>query len=392
MAASSAYTQDWISARYQFKNDSAEARIYSSAQINTNSNTWNQSLINALIYGDYLEETPQQNALNNSSLHNRASVQTSIELGVESKINDRTSLYLGVGDRTVGMADVSKDLNEFILAGNKSFAGDTINADNSSFSLMRFQEFKLGLRYQSMNQTFGIEASILNGELFQEFDIKTGRLYTDPIGSELSYDLDISRARSDSARTGLLAPNGIGMSFNLFYALDAKDYRIYLGVNDIGWISWNDQSISIRYVSEEEWEATNVTLGEDAGLNINIQDSIQSFESFENKSLSRMLPALLFGGIQFEKRNYTHEIYANWRLNRAFVPWVQYRMTYQVRKELSSFIQVGAGGSGNYFVGLGTQLSFGPFQTSFALTNMEGLLFPNRTAGIGGAVQMMIQL
>ena len=362
------------------------------AQIHLNSNNWSQSMINGLVFGEYIASDVIQRSINRSRVNNRFGFSSNVEVGLESDFGRSTKVYLGIADRSMAFSSLSKDMNRFLLGGNSQFAGDTIYADGSFLQLMRFQEFTLGIKRQVAGFSIAAEASILNGELLQELQVKTGRLYTDPIGSSFSYDLDISRRQSDSLRNGFLAPNGIGMGFGFFIQKQSENLFFTAGVRDLGWISWTDSSITTNYNTQEIWEANVVEIGDTQGINVNLQDTIRRFESSARKHFNTILPPIIQLALISQHGDLEHAFFGNWRLNSAFVPWIQYRLAYSVNDNLKPYAQLGSGGSGNYFIGLGGQLDFDRFQANVALTNIEGLIAPERSSGLGAALQLMMKL
>lgn len=349
-------------------------------------------MINGLVYGEYIESEVTQRSIERSRLNNRFGLLSNVEVGLESDFGKSTRVYLGIADRSMAFARLSNDMNRFLLGGNSQFAGDTIKADGSFLNVMRFQEFTVGIRRQIAGFSIAAEASILNGELLQELRVKTGRLYTDPIGSSLSYDLDISRRQSDSLQNGFLAPNGIGMGFGFFIQKQSDNLFFTAGIRDLGWISWTDSSISTSYNGQDVWEANVVEIGQSQGLNVNLQDTIRRIESSSRKNFSTVLPPILHIALISEQGDLEQAFFGNWRLNEAFVPWIQYRLAYSVNDKIKPYAQVGSGGLGNYFFGLGGELDFNRFQANLALTNIEGLVVPRRSSGFGAALQLMMKL
>lgn len=363
-----------------------------SSQVNLNANSWSQEMINGVLFGNQVDAESITKALDKSGTNNRLGAFSSIEIGLESALSDNFNVYLGVNDRSLAYSSISRDLNMLLLAGNSQFAGDTMLGDASFLKAMRFQEFKLGFSKMHAGLRWGAGFAVINAEFLQEFNIKTARLYTDEIGSFLSYDVDIEHWQNDSSQNGFMAPNGIGINSDFFIQKENKNQVFTLGLRDLGWITWKQNTRLTRYVGANTWAAQNINLTQNTALAVNLNDSIERISSHRKVMQRSVLPPLLYGRILLKSNKLQQEIYAMWRLNRAFVPWIQYRVSYTANTYVEPYIQTGAGGSGNYFVGLGARFNYSIAHLNMALSNMEGLLMPNQTSGLGGILQLTLDL
>jgi len=384
--------QEWLPATLNFERDTSKNQLYLQGQFNLNSNSWNHALMKGIAYGEFLTDEIVDKASSRSRAQNRLGLSTMAEFGLESELSEELRVYLGLADRSLGHAVLSTDLNQFLLRGNSQFAGDTIYADQSSLSFTRFQEFKIGVFREKAGFTMAVFASLLNGELQQSYRIKTGRLYTDPVGASMSYDLDIERYQNDTLQQGFLAPNGIGMNFGFFLQKKNSNSKWTIGVQDLGWINWKDSSFVSRYVGADVWEPTLVRVGQSSGIQVNLQDSIRRFETVGQGSYNSLLPTQLFAAIEWTVAKSQHQVFANWRLSQYYLPWLQYRYQFRVHKNIAAYAQIGSGGIGNLFSGLGARVFSSRIQADIALTNVEGLLLPKSTSGLGAAIQLKYRL
>ncbi|HET6990219.1 MAG TPA: DUF5723 family protein, partial [Bacteroidia bacterium] len=169
----------------------------------------------------------------------------------------RTNADTGKWEFTVALRDrqslygkFSDDAFKLAFEGNRPFVGRTAVLDNTSLIAMHWQQMQFEAKYYSPDRrsdaAFGI--SILNGQQFQEVNIRKASVYTASDGTAIDVTSSSTYFRSDTAAKSFGSRNGSGTCFNFRFNTYLGDsaaryhHQLSFMVQDLGFIRWNNRS------------------------------------------------------------------------------------------------------------------------------------------------------
>jgi hypothetical protein len=155
---------------------------------------------------------------------------------------------IGLAHKQFRSVNFSYDLYNLIFFGNKQFAGESVNFDNTKFRSIDYQKLELGIiKNYNDNQTkvniyFGL--NILKGQQLQTLNIYKGSFYTAEDGSYLDLDTKLSYYTSDQSHKQISDFNGIGFSCDAFFSVEDVNSKLKFtfASQDLGFISWTKKS------------------------------------------------------------------------------------------------------------------------------------------------------
>jgi hypothetical protein len=166
----------------------------------------------------------------------------------------------------------TNDLFSLMYEGNVPFAGKTARIAPLDFRTLSYQEIGLNLLSRTANKfNFAFGVSYIMGNSFYEFSASRGSLFTSENGDSLHAVINLKYRSSDPDKKDFGDNNGSGVGFTAFvmYGITKKS-SLYLGLDDIGFISWNDKSTSFNFDSSVSYTGFDIfdktTIGEDPKL------------------------------------------------------------------------------------------------------------------------------
>ena len=155
---------------------------------------------------------------------------------------------IGLTHKQLRSVAFSDDLYNLIFYGNKQFAGDFANFENTKFRSIDYQKLELGIiKKYNDNETkvdiyFGL--NILKGQQIQALNIYKGSLFTAEDGSYIDLNTKISYLSSDQSNKQITDFNGLGLSCDAFFSVeDIKSKLTFtFASQDLGYISWAKKS------------------------------------------------------------------------------------------------------------------------------------------------------
>ena len=200
----------------------------------------------------------------------------------------------------------NKSLFDLVFFGNRDYAGQTLSL--SEFELTQYTYQKLGAGIFSKKDLSYIVVSLVKGQEFQEFNLSQGDFYTDPGGALISFDYNASVTKSDTAKKGFNAFNGIGvctdMVFNFKIGRDTilpAITNFQLRLEDMGFIKWNSNTLNYEKDSNIVYSGFEVNNFFDPGESFlsgetDINDTVQI--RYKQSSYNTLLPATFtFGNV-----------------------------------------------------------------------------------------------
>lgn len=207
-------------------------------------------------------------------------------------------------------------LARFLWEGNTAFLERQINIGNSSLNVMHYREFGLGYAYAlpRYGLKIGFRAKYLQGffnagtpgalratfltqnENHQwDIDVSNGRIRTSGVEIATGDQGDIGTHLVSNGNTGAALDLGFEYDYNRYYT-------IALGVNDLGFINWKentkqysipDTSVVFKgaqlYGAEDSWQDS-------------VETFINRFAEYDNnnETYGTMLPTRVFGSVVYK--------------------------------------------------------------------------------------------
>jgi len=235
-----------------FSNDSAKHEIQLKFQGYYHNQTVSNEMTRLFYIGGHIDTTLKNKVSTN--LHDQNRIGAELIWGIKYK--NHSSHLFGKPEwgwyasaENIGFyhGEFSKNAFDLLFYGNSRFAGDTISLSDVNFEFLQYQKFTFGGFHKSNHSYIGV--SFLKGQNYSNLRMNKADLYTAPLGQEISLDLQANYRQSDTARNGLDAFNGWGLSTDLvFYLNTGKNKNVKfqnafkITIQDLGFITWNSQS------------------------------------------------------------------------------------------------------------------------------------------------------
>ena len=189
-----------------------------------------------------------------------------------------------------------------------------------------------------------------------------------------------------------MAFNGVGFSVDLFTEFLLKNGdKIYAGIDDLGFVYWNSNSLDIAADSSFHFEGVVIDnlfdLNDSLVSNLS-QDSILNnlYTRNEKKSYTIGLPASI-------NMNYTKVLNDKWKINVGvyhkilsnYLPFLSTNVYYSFNKKLMAKAHISYGGYGKLNTGLAFAKSVSTYFNIFIGTNnLEAFITPNSSYSNSG--------
>jgi hypothetical protein len=363
----------------------------------------NSAFLNKFIFGGKIERADKDEAYHQLSNENRVGGDFNFGLKVEIPLDTffkktNVSLIVGVENNVHFDAQFSSDLFQFTFDGNKQFEGERIDIGKTNFNYYTLQKLNLGLvKYNKFNGVLakeGLSINLIKGQESQFMKITEGSIFTAEYGKEIEVDLNYRYHSSDTAKTGIAAFNGVGVTTDLFAEFILKNGdKVYLGVNDLGFVRWNNNSIKIAADSNFHFEGIVVDnvfdLNDSLVSNIS-RDSIIDDISTENTKTSYLMAMPASVNI-----NYTKVFNEKWKINVGFyhkilsnyVPLISVNGYYYFNPKLVVRGHVSYGGYGKLNTGLAFSKAIKKhFDIFIGTNNIEAFIKPNSAYSNSGFI------
>lgn len=271
--------------------------------------------------------------------------------------------------------------------GNALFAGRSARLSPSGYERMSYRTIGAGVVHDGNGSNLRVE--LVQGGSFTALDVRSSELFTAADGRVLRTSVLGEYLASDTAKTGFGRTNGLGaaLSGRWAWAFEGSwPLRLSVGVEDLGFIAWNSNSVAIRkdtLVNFEGWYVENlfaldkVLVDQDAVL-----DTLGL--RFQHGQVTRPTPFQVHV-------NADMPFGADWRIGLAldhrYLTGYAPHATLQVsrvlgtRTLLATFLSYG--GFGGARIGLGAKHRFGRHVLVTLSTPQVPAFFDRRVRGMG---------
>lgn len=275
--------------------------------------------------------------------------------------------------------DVAMPIDLFRIAfqGNSpNYLDRTANFDETWADLAIYQKFGLGLVHKPTQSGFVLSA--VNGQQFERLHLTRGALYTSESGDSIAVMGNGTWLRSDTSTLGFGTGNGIGIALDgvLNLPLKASKGIVSIGVQDLGFVAWNDATQRAKIDTLWSFSGVNIAelINDSAQVWPQLDESLYS--SNETGRRKRWLPGMVYTRLmhQVGTRDFI-DVTLMFRPINAFIP--QFSLGYHYRLPGSALVGVNAtyGGYGAVRFGLSAEKWFGnSWFASLATDDIYGLI------------------
>lgn len=367
------------------------------------STVMNGEFLNKFIFGGKIEREHKDKAYSNLSNNNRLGGDLNYSLNVRIPLDSifgKKNISFQVGLEIVEHMDgeFSSDLFKFTFDGNKQFAGESIGIGGTNYNSYKYEQLNLGfINHKYLDNGLakeGLIFSVIMAEEHRAITVTEGSIFTEELGKEIDVDLNYLYNSSDTANKGIGAFNGFGVSTDLFTEFFLKNGdKIYLGLEDLGFIYWNKNSLEVATDSSFHFEGIvvdNIFDLNDTLLSNISQDSIINSISTSNekKDYSVALPTAV-------NINYTKELSEKFKINIGiyhkilsnYFPLISTNYYYYFNKKFVAKAHISYGGYGKLNTGLALAKSVKNYFDIFIGTNnIEAFIVPKSSYSSSGFV------
>ena len=300
------------------QNDENKHSIEWNTNLSFESNSLDKSFLNTMLYGGHITDSIKTNWINSGGTNNILYSEISTRLSYMLERNNKTFGF-AIIDRNILNTSFSDDLLRIGLEGNSHHQGKTLDFGETNIRADRFQQYTFNYR-TSINQVkVSTSISYLSGNHHISYIIEKGSLYTAPFGNSLTIFYDMSALVTDTVSRSPFKNNGNGLSLGLSTEFQIKEHEIHLSFSDLGFIMWDQTSITLATDSNFTYSGIEV---EDI---FNFNDSLFDLNNLNNKIINTnkaafksYIPAIFHfrvsgNGDHRYFRNYTLGIQGKWQ-------------------------------------------------------------------------------
>lgn len=278
--------------------------------------------------------------------------------------------------------------------GNAAYQERTARLSPSAFEQIRYQTIGAGFQHDSTGSFLRI--NIMRGQSLSALDVRSAELFTGADGRVLRTSFTGDYLASDTAGSGFDRTNGLGaaVSGRWNFASSAKrPIHFSVGVDDLGFIAWNPNTVRIAkdtLFSYEGWRVENL-FALDAVF-VNEETVLDTFGlRYQHGPVTRLTPFRVHA-------NASVELTADWRLGIAveqrYLPGFIPQATVHASRVLGGRTMLGAsvsyGGFGSTRFGLAAKHRFGDhIQVSLSTAQVPAWISA-RAKGLGAMIGVSV--
>lgn len=306
--------------------------------------------------------------------------------------SEMLDLFIQVGKGYLGNGRISKSAFDLFSNGNIEYQGVRVPLNSIEFEAQGYQGIGFGIYDKRTFSSIGV--SMVNGLTYQQFNLfQPSSFYTSQNADTLQLNYSGEYVHSAAARPN---GNGIGFSIDGEYNFvkdrgeNKKEVWNSLGIRNLGWVNWNQQSEVVSFDSTITWTGVdlNELLNSDSLWNGNDGFADTLVTTSRNASFWRPLRGSFYLRSVYrwsEKFRLTAglELYA-----APLKPLANFGFMYMPKNNLLANVNISNGGYGNWKWGIGVQwLIANHFYIGVQTSNLPGYLFKNARE-IQGSIQL----
>lgn len=327
------------------------------------SNTLRNDLVLGLWKGSQLDREVRQRSEGRAGMADRAGYAIDARLsyawGGKLFRNENMRPRFSLAYHNVLGLRYTDDLYRLTFFGNGGNEGTTAHLGGSRYEQVTYQTFGIGFEDRTTRSFLQIQ--LVNGQRFASADVRHADLFTAMDGRYLHMGLEGDHARSDTAATPAFS-NGLGLAISFEVRAPIRIRKMpgvfTFGMEDLGAIAWNDQSLALRRDTtllyegirvDDVLDLDGVLLGAD-----DLQDTLGL--SYSTQALLRPLPTLVY--LRFKVNgpyNMIYEGQVDVRNMPGYLPHAVIGAGHFFDGRNTVKAEVGFGGFGGWRAGLSVQ-------------------------------------
>lgn len=296
-------------------------------------------------------------------------------------------LSFAVSDHYMISSVFKKDVFELYFRGNKNYENKTADLSNFGLNQIRYQQFTIGWGHQFRhnNQHFVVFGGLALNKGNDWLNIGTDKasIFTATGGDYLSLGADMELQRSDSTAKVWKSWKGTGLSADLaFEWTDSTGNRFSVGIADLGFIRWNNNSSYIK--ADTTFDFTGIDVSDLFDFNstvtnrINVDSALVQpyLKDRTKKAQTTMLPGRFYVSyIGKLSSDFMLNIAADHFWNANYLPSVTINPGYH-KEKYTLWLTNRFGGYGRYFAGLAFQYHHKNWQIGLRSEYLSAMFLP----------------
>ncbi len=293
---------------------------------------------------------------------------------------------VSVGYRDLMGMRFTDDLYNLTFFGNAAYEGKTAVLAPSAQDEQRYQTIGVGMKAAG-SETY-LRLDLVNGQYLNAVHLQQADLYTAEDGRYIEADLDGTWSTSDTS--GRHFSNGLGLGLNAGVQMNARfsgrSLKVFLEVNDLGFIAWNGGSQRLVKDGVERYEGIYVDdiidldgalvgegqLRDTLGLNTSAGGFMRPLPTRVRASFS-----LQKHGHRFRARPRPEQFMVEQLAVPGYILHMSYTHSIAISRRWLGYGQLSYGGFGGARLGAGAWGSYRWGTIKLELPNVVGLCLPS---------------
>jgi len=374
--------------------------IHFDVKYDISSNNLNNSFLYNYYKGGFLNKeirTEQWEDLKSSNIIGNKNTYSIFYTEALDSLFGQDNMFFTAAYASDKQAEISftDDLFHLIMFGNKPTAGSYMDIGNSSYTTLKQQYFKIGLaktfQQRNIKHRVNFMVGFHIGQNYQHLlATENAQIFTDTSGTFIDINAPIKYTKTH-ATTSKFPIASYGISLNLSYDISLKKHHFFFAAENIGYLFWNkqteyyDRDTSFTFYGIEINDITNID-------SLSFPQLLKDYgvETKEGKQKTAMPMHIRFGWeyqcfprfkIRLLFSHYSHSI---------FKPQVKIEPEYLINEQIQLYPIISYGGYSDYNIGIGFKYYINKWDTYIELNSeyIDGIVFPNTNAGIGGQIKI----
>ena len=302
----------------------------------------------------------------------------------------------GFGTNRDANLKFTKDLFNLIFNGNKPYANQTLNLNNSNFNSLVYSYLELSLgksvtNHSNIKSSLWADFGLLIGHSYTDINFNQALLFTEENGDYLELTLsESSMSLSDTLSTSLA--QGFGAKIDFFYSRQNQNSKLLIAAENIGGIFW--QNTSSAYL-DTTLNFEGIAIGDIFQLADSVWSkagTIDSLLSTTKKDVFRTIPINFSTYFRKELKLFYFDILARYRLFANYTPYLRTGINFNMRN-IKPGITASYGGYSNFNLGINTDINlFNSLKIQLGTNNILGGILPNSTTALDAYIGMRLTI
>lgn len=271
--------------------------------------------------------------------------------------------------------------------GNAAYQERTAQLSPSGFERIRYQTIGAGIMQDSTGSFLRVD--LVRGQSLVALDVRSAELFTGADGRVLRTSFTGDYFASDTAGSGFDRTNGLGAALSGRWAITTngkRPIRFGIGVDDLGFIAWNPNTVRISkdtLFSYEGWRVESLFALDN--VFVNEETVVDTFGlRYRNGSVTRLTPFHAYMDANMALNDH-------WRIGLAvehryltgYIPQATVQASRVIGQRTMLGASVSYGGFGGARFGLAAKRRLGKHVLVSFSTPQVPALFSGRVSGLG---------